>query len=118
MPRTLMSSELKADLRLLKLRNVLDPHRHYRSDSTRALAPKFSHIGQIIEGPTEYFSSRLPNRERKRTFVEEVLANEKFTGRFKKKYDEVQASKRSGKKAYYDNLKEKRYGGTRGIRKS
>lgn len=113
MLRTNLSSELKSDLKLLKLRNVLDPHRHYRSDNTRALTPKFSQIGQIIEGPTEYFSSRLTNKERKRTFVEEVLANEKFTGRFKKKYNEIQASKTSGKKAYYKGLKEKRYGGIR-----
>lgn len=113
LPRTKMSSEIKNDLKLLKLRNVLDPHRHYRSDSTRALAPKFSQIGQIIEGPTEYFSSRLPNKERKRTFVEEVLANEKFTGRFKKKYNEIQASKTSGKKAYYKNLRERRSRGRR-----
>lgn len=110
MPRTNMSSELKSDLKLLKLRNVLDPHRHYRSDNTRALTPKFSQIGQIIEGPTEYFSSRLPSKERKRTFVEEVLANEKLTGRFRKKYNEIQASKTSGKKAYYRNLKGKRSG--------
>ena len=112
MPRTKLSSELKSDLKLLKLRNVLDPHRHYRSDHTKALAPNFSQIGQIIEGPTEYFNSRLPNKERKRTFVGEVLENEKFTGRFKKRYDEIQASKTSGKKAYYRNLKEKRSGNT------
>lgn len=115
MPQTSLSSELKTDLSLVKLRNVLDPHRHYRSDNTRALAPEFTQVGQIIEGPTEYFSSRLPNKERKRTFVEEVLTNEKFTTRFKRKYSEIQASKSSGKKAHYRNLKERR---SRGIRRS
>lgn len=113
MPQTKLSSELKSDLKLLKLRNVLDPHRHYRSDGGTAFAPRFSQVGKIIEGPTEYYSSRLPNKERKKTFVEEVLANEKFTGRFKKKYNEIQASKTSGKKAYYKNLMEKRSGGIR-----
>ncbi len=92
---------------------MLDPHRHYRSDNTSALAPEFFQIGQIIQGPTEYFSSRLPNKERRRTFVEEVLANEKSTSRFKKKYNEIQASKTSGKKAYYKNLKARRSGGPR-----
>ncbi|CAF9939267.1 MAG: hypothetical protein ALECFALPRED_008055 [Alectoria fallacina] len=113
LPRIKLSSGLKSDLKILKLRNVLDPHRHYRSDYTRALAPKFSHIGQIIEGPTEYFSARLPNKDRKRTFVEEVLANERLTGRFKKKYNEIQVSKTSGKKAYCKFLKEKKSGGIR-----
>lgn len=113
LPRTTLSSELRSDLKFLELRNVLDPHRHYRSDNLRALAPKFSQIGQIIEGPTEYFSSRLPNKERKRTLFEDVLAKEKSTGRFKKKYNEIQASKTSGKKAYYKDLKWKRSGAMR-----
>ena len=115
MPRTHSSSEFKSDLILLKLRNVLDPHRHYRSDNTRAPAPEFSQLGQIIEGPTEYFSSRLPKKERKRTLVEEVLANAQFTSRFKKKYNEIQVSKTSGRKGYYKALKARRSGGVRKI---
>ena len=115
MPRTTLSPGVKSDLHLLKLRGVLDPQRHYRSESIRPSAPEFSQLGQIIQGPTEYFSSRLPNKERKKTLVEEVLANEQFTSRFKRKYNEIQASKTSGKKAYYKNLKAKK---SRGIRKA
>ena len=70
--------------------------------------PEFSQVGTIIEGPTEYYNSRLQNKDRKKTFVEEVLAGEAQTGRFKKKYDEIQSSKTSGKKAYYKALKAKR----------
>ena len=115
MPRTTLSPGVKSDLHLLKLRSVLDPQRHYRSEAIRPSAPQFSQLGQIIQGPTEYLSSRLPKKERKRTFVEEVLANEKFTGRFKRKYIDIQASKTSGKKAYYKNLKAKK---SRGVRKA
>jgi hypothetical protein len=68
-------------------------------------------VGTIIEGPTEFFSARLSNKERKRTFVEEVLASENASGRFRNKYGEIQASKTSGKKEYYKNLKAKRRGG-------
>lgn len=113
MPRTKLTSEAKSDLKLLRLRNVLDPHRHYRAENTRASAPEFSQLGQIVQGPTEYFSSRLPNKERKRTIVEEVLANEHFMSRFKKKYNEIQASKTSGKGAYYKNLNRRRSGRVR-----
>ena len=115
MPQTTLSPGVKSDLHLLKLRSVLDPQRHYRSESIRPSAPQFSQLGQIIQGPTEYFSSRLPNKERKRTLVEEVLANEQFTSRFKRKYNEIQASKTSGKKAYYKNLKATK---SRGVRKA
>ena len=112
MPATQLTPELQADLRLLKVRGVLDPQRHYKKESSKILVPDFSQVGRVIEGPTEHFSARLPNKERKRTFVEEVLASEGSNGRFKKKYNEIQVSKASGKKSYYKNLKAKR---SRGI---
>ncbi len=110
MPRTILTPELKADIRLLQMRSVLDPHRHYKKTSKTSI-PEYSQVGTIIEGPTEYLTSRLPNKERKRTFVEEVLANETSTGRFKSKYNDIQASKTSGRKAFYKKLKAKRSGG-------
>ncbi len=95
------------------MRNVLDPKRHYKKDNGKAQAPEFSQVGTIIEGPTEYYSSRLLNRDRKKTFVEEVLAAEEENGRFKRKYSDIQALKTSGKKAYYKKLQDKRSGGIR-----
>ena len=94
------------------MRSVLDPKRNYKKDN-RSQAPVFSHIGTIIEGPTEYYSARLSNNERKKTFVDEVLAAEESSGRFKAKYKDVQAAKTSGKKAYYKQVKSKRSVGGR-----
>ena len=113
LPRTDLTPELKRDLQLLKMRNVLDPKRHYKKENGKATVPNFSQVGTIIEGPTEFYSSRIPNRERKKTFVDEVLAAEESTGRFKSKYNDIQAAKTSGKKAYYKKLKDKRSGGVR-----
>jgi hypothetical protein len=48
-----------------------------KKDNAAAKIPEFSQVGTIIEGPTEYLSGRLTNKERKQTFVEEVLAREK-----------------------------------------
>jgi hypothetical protein len=93
------------------MRSVLDPHRHYKKESSRPQIPEYSQVGTIIEGPTEYFSGRLSNKDRKRTFVEEVLAGENSTGRFKTKYQEIQAAKASGKKAHFKKMKELRRGG-------
>ncbi len=91
------------------MRSVLDPKRHYKKDNSRkGGVPEFSQVGTIIEGPTEYFTARLSNKERKRTFVEDVLAGEKQTGRFKAKYGEIQAAKTSGRKEHYKALKAKR----------
>ena len=111
MPRTVVTPELKRDLQLLRMRNVLDPHRHYKKDDKPTpLVPEYSQVGTVIEGPTEFFNARINKKDRKRTLVEEVLAEERESKRFKKKYGEVQKSKMSGKKAFYKSLKEKRKG--------
>ncbi|KAI9718976.1 MAG: hypothetical protein M1812_003861 [Candelaria pacifica] len=112
LPRTNLTPELKRDLQLLRLRSVLDPKRNYKKDN-RSHVPVFSQIGTIIEGPTEYYSARLSNNERKKTFVEEVLAAEESSGRFNAKYKDVQAAKTSGKRAFYNQVKSKRSAGGR-----
>ncbi|OQO04698.1 hypothetical protein B0A48_09621 [Cryoendolithus antarcticus] len=113
LPRTDLTPELKRDLQLLKMRNVLDPHRHYKKDGGKMKAPEYSQVGTIVEGATEFFSGRIENKQRKKTLVEEVLAGERHTGRFKKKYGEVQNHKTSGKKAYYKDVLAKRKGGVK-----
>lgn len=111
LPRTNLTPELKRDLQLLHMRGVLDPKRHYKKAGSKLKIPEFSQVGTIIEGPTEFFSGRLSNKDRKRTFTEEVMNSEKASGRFKNKYGEIQAAKTSGKKAHYKALKTKRSSG-------
>ena len=107
LPRTNITSDLKADMRLLQMRSMLDPRRHYKK-RPEATIPKYSQMGTIIQGRTEYFSSRLPKGKHRRTFLEEVLTNETSTGHLRKRYNEIQASKTSGRKAFYKRLKDKR----------
>lgn len=108
LPRTNLTPDRKRDLKLLKMRSVLDPKRHYKKDNESAKAPEFSQVGTIVEDPTEFFSARLQNKDRKRTLVEEVMVGEASSGRFKSKYNEVQLAKTSGKKSHYKALKAKR----------
>jgi hypothetical protein len=87
----------------------LDPKRHYKKNTSKGNQfPEFSQVGTIVEGSTEFFSARLPKKQRKNTFVDEVLAREKDTGYFGRKYSDVQVSKTSGKRAFYKKLKERR----------
>lgn len=44
LPRTDLTPELKRDLQLLKMRNTLDPHRHYKKENSKAKAPEFSQV--------------------------------------------------------------------------
>ncbi|KAI1417855.1 Fcf2-domain-containing protein [Hypoxylon sp. FL1857] len=110
LPRTDLTPQLKKDLQLLRMRDVLDAKRFYRKDSSRPLVPEFSSVGTIVEGPTDFFNARLTKKERKRTLLEEVLETEDTTRKFKSKYGEIQSVKTSGKKGHYKKMMEKRYG--------
>lgn len=89
---------------------MLDPHRHYKKESSKAKAPAFSQVGTLVEGPTDFFNGRLTNKERKRTLAEEIMEGERDTGRLKRKYGEIQAVKTSGKKSDYKKRMMKKYG--------
>lgn len=106
MPRTDLTPQIKRDMMIIKARNVLDPHRHYKKDSSAL--PEFSQMGTIIEGNTEFFNSRIARKERKKTIVDEILGDNKSTDRFKRKYGEIQKGKKSGKKEHYKKLMEQR----------
>ncbi len=111
MPKAIFNDTLKADLSLLKVRGILDPKQHYKKESAKSLVSEYSEVGRITEGPLGY-NTRLSNKQRKRTFIEAVLADESSMGRFKNRYNEIQSSKVSGKRAYYKKLKSKRLGGS------
>ncbi|KAJ5358547.1 uncharacterized protein N7496_010960 [Penicillium cataractarum] len=108
LPKTELTPELKRDLQLIRMRSVLDSKRHYKKENGKAKIPEFSQVGTIIQGPTEFFSGRIAKKDRKKNFVEEVLALERENKRFESKYRDIQATKTSGKKAFYKSLQAKR----------
>ncbi|KAL8737934.1 MAG: hypothetical protein Q9181_001197 [Wetmoreana brouardii] len=109
LPRTNLTPELKRDLQMLKMRSIWDPKRHYKNDNRKPLIPEYCQVGTIFEGPTEFYSSRIPKHHRKKSFVEGILAGEESTGRFKSRYNNIQNTKNSGRRAFYNNLKQKRF---------
>ncbi len=109
MPRTKLTPELKQDLRVLRMRDVLDTKQFWRKDTRKDFIPKFCHVGTVVDGPLDAHSSdRLTRRARKRTIVEEVLASAEATAKFKSRFSDIQARKQSGKKGYYKQLVAKR----------
>lgn len=107
MPRTNLTPQLKRDLQLLNMRSVLDPKRMYKKQGKLKI-PDYSQVGTLVEGPTEFFSARINNKDRTQTFVEDAIATEAETGRFKRKYSEIQTKNSSGKKAHYKALQARR----------
>ena len=95
-PERELTQELKRELRLLKLRGATDPKRFYKAADSTKLSTRF-HIGTVIEGPADFYSSRLTKRERKQTFAEELLADPKVKAYAKRKFQEVSERQRPAK---------------------
>ncbi|KAF5026393.1 hypothetical protein F66182_1521 [Fusarium sp. NRRL 66182] len=98
LPKTDMTPEFKREWQLLRMRGILDPK--HQKKALRATAPEYSQVGEIIAGPTEFYSARLTRKERKGTILEELASNidsHKFTD----KYAGIQKQKSSGKKGFY-----------------
>ncbi|CAP80093.1 Pc12g04660 [Penicillium rubens Wisconsin 54-1255] len=51
LPKTEMTTELKRDLQLIRMRSVLDPKRHYKKENGKAKPPEYSQQSHHQEGP-------------------------------------------------------------------
>ncbi|KAJ2467508.1 rrna-processing protein fcf2 [Coemansia sp. RSA 2322] len=107
-----LTPELKNDLRVLQLRNVLDPKRFYKKDAGAKKIPKYFEVGTIIEGPTEFYSSRMTKKERRTTIVDELLADKQARDYFKRKVNEIHAHNVSGGKNWYNKATSAAKGGS------
>ncbi|RPB25332.1 Fcf2-domain-containing protein [Terfezia boudieri ATCC MYA-4762] len=107
MPLTSKDPKTLRDIQLIQMREALDPHRHYKKNILKKV-PKYSQIGTIIADHSEFYSSRLTNKERKKSILEEVMSNEDTTNRFKRKRNELAAKSSAGGKEHYRKMKEKR----------
>ena len=99
---------LKRDIKLIEMRNYLDPKRFYKkADKIGAVL----HVGTVIEGPHEYKSSRIKKSDRKGTIIDELLADKAVTGYSKKTFVQLQKDK-IRKKVFRPQRKAKSAGGS------
>lgn len=101
-----LTAEIKRDLSIIQQRNALDPKRHYKKEKWQI--PKYFQMGTIIEGNTEFYSSRLNRKQRGKNLITEILNDNQSTKYFKRKYSEIQITKTSGKKAHYKSIQKAR----------
>ncbi|NXD24874.1 TDIF2 protein, partial [Spelaeornis formosus] len=87
-----MTTELKNDLKVLKMRASLDPKHFYKKNDRDGL-PKYFQVGTVVDSPIDFYHSRIPKKQRKRTIVEELLADSEFRRYNKKKYQEIMSEK-------------------------
>ncbi|XP_038397228.1 deoxynucleotidyltransferase terminal-interacting protein 2 [Canis lupus baileyi] len=87
-----LTNELKNDLKALKMRASMDPKRFYKKNDRDGF-PKYFQIGTIVDNPADFYHSRIPKKQRKRTIVEELLADSEFRRYNRRKYTEIMAEK-------------------------
>ena len=102
-PEKEITPEVKRDFRILRLRGVMDPKRFYKG-SDESKIPKRFQWGTVIEGPTEFYSSRMTKKERKQTFTQEIMGDSAITTYRKRKFKDMQkeaqkSATRQGKQA-------------------
>eukprot|EP00798_Chlamydomonas_sp_ICE-L_P006879 gene6879-30855_t len=89
LPATQIDSEMKMQLRLLRLRGAYDPKRFYKGfDVTKF--PKYFQVGTVMDSPLDFYSNRLTKAQRKQSMTEELLHDPKITQNRKKRYAKMQ----------------------------
>ncbi|XP_039984358.1 deoxynucleotidyltransferase terminal-interacting protein 2 isoform X2 [Xiphias gladius] len=95
-----ISEELKGSLQVLKMRGSMDPKRFYKKNDRDGF-PKYFQVGTVVDSAADFYHSRIPKKKRKRTMVEELMADAEFRHNNKKKYQQIvteKAAQGAGKK--------------------
>ncbi|XP_050305632.1 deoxynucleotidyltransferase terminal-interacting protein 2 isoform X2 [Anthonomus grandis grandis] len=92
LPATEMTEEIKQDLEVLQMRSVLNPKQFYKKNDTQVL-PKYFQVGEVLDSPLDYYNNRMTKKERKKTLVNELLADADFQKYNKRKYQEIMEEK-------------------------
>lgn len=88
LPATEMTDEVKRDLEILQMRSVLDPKHFYKKNDLKVL-PKYFQVGKVKDSPLDFYNNRLTKKDRKKTLVDELLADAEFQKYNKRKYKEI-----------------------------
>eukprot|EP00536_Pseudo-nitzschia_multiseries_P004744 jgi/Psemu1/237909/estExt_Genewise1.C_810047 len=95
-----MTDELKTDLAIIRNRSYLDPKRFYKSTDKHH---KIVQVGTVIEGASEFYSSRLTKKERRANLTEELMADKSTADYAKNKFQKM-----AKEKAYQAELRKNR----------
>lgn len=108
---------MELDLKLLKMRGYLDPKKHYKKSNMKETPQYFQvslkhtinkKVGTIVESAADFYSSRIPKKERKTHWIDELVADEELRKYTKRKVEELAKKKSSGNKESYRNRVSKR----------
>lgn len=109
-PEARMTPQLQNDLRVIENRQHLDPKRFYKSSGSgrkKGQLPSKVHVGTVVVGAHEFYSSRLTRKERRRTMLDEVMSDGRIVNYTKNKFKSIQKA-RQGNTRVVDPAAKKR----------
>lgn len=80
-----LTDEVKRDLEIIQMRRALFRKHQYKRKATEK-APDHFHMGKVVEGTGDFYSSRLPRKERAKTIVDELIKDAQFQRNAKQRY--------------------------------
>jgi len=105
--QTKLTPEIARDLKIIKMRNFLDPKRFYKSADSKSLPTKFE-IGTIVAGSFDSSADRMTKKQRRSTIVQEIMADSKIKKYAKKTFLDSQHEKLKGGKNWYAKQADKK----------
>ncbi|VDO79017.1 unnamed protein product [Soboliphyme baturini] len=97
LPRTELTDERRRDLEVLNLREVLEKKKRFYRSLGRTGLPKYFQVGTVVDSPYDFYSSRVPRKERKSTIVDELLNDMDMKRKFKARYQQILMEQKSRK---------------------
>nr|CAG4651429.1 EOG090X0GO7 [Simocephalus serrulatus]SVE94579.1 EOG090X0GO7 [Simocephalus serrulatus] len=88
LPATEMTEEKLRDLEVIQMRSILNPKQFYKKNDLKVV-PKYFQVGTVVDSPADFYHDRVPRKERKKTLVDELMANADFQRYNKRKYAEI-----------------------------
>lgn len=88
-----LTQDVKRDLKILQMRSVLDPKRFYKHNDRQAI-PKYFQVGKVMDNAADFYSSRVPKKQRRQNLAEELLRDAEFQQYQKRKYNELVVQKK------------------------
>ena len=106
-----VTEETRRELEVLQMRSALDPKRFYKKNDLKVLPKYFQvrkqvfkcqtqffkrtyffylfQIGRVIDNPVDYYTDRTTKKDKKKSLVDELMADAEFKKYNKRKYTEI-----------------------------
>lgn len=97
-----MTYTTKQDLEIIQMRSALDSTHFYKKNDLKVL-PKYFQVGKVLPSPLDYYSERGQRTTKKKSIVDELMADAQFQKFNKRKYAETMSQSKK-----YMNGKKKR----------